>query len=77
MKLKLLPIATPHEQEEFEKSCYLATFRYYKDKGFPSDQGKFFRLIDNVGLTNENLQPLGWEIAGRNLVQIKGEVILA
>lgn len=75
--MKLLKILSQQEQDAFETNCYIATFNHLKAKGFPSDQGKFFKLIDDCGLTEENLLPLGLEIAGRNLVRIKGEVVIA
>ena len=64
-------------QERFKEFSYLSIFCHLKEKGFPSDQGSFFKLIDEYKLTEENLLPLGWEVAGRNLVQIRNEVILA
>lgn len=75
--MKLLKILSQQEQDAFETICYIAIFNHLKAKGFPSDQGKFFKLIDDYGLTEENLLPLGLEIAGRNLVRIKGEVVIA
>ena len=73
----LIPTSTQEEQEAFEKKCYLATWIHLKKKGFPKDQGRFFKLIDDCGLAEENLKPLGWEVAGRNLVQIEGTKVIA
>jgi hypothetical protein len=73
----LIPTSTLEEQVAFEKKCYLATWIHLKKKGFPVDQGRFFKMIDDNGLTEENLQPLGWEVAGRNLVQISGTKVIA
>ena len=75
--MKLLTLLNQQERDAFETKACVATFNHLKAKGFPSDQGKFFKLIDDWGLTEENLLPLGLEIAGRNLVRIKGEVVIA
>jgi hypothetical protein len=75
--MKLLKILNQQEQDAFETAYCVVAFKYLKAKGFPPDQGKFFKLIDDWGLTEENLLPLGLEIAGRNLVRIKGEVVIA
>jgi hypothetical protein len=74
---KLITILSPLEAEAFETQCYVEAFKRLKTKGFPADQGKFFVLLDNWGLTEENLKPLGLEVAGRNLVRIAGEVVIA
>jgi hypothetical protein len=74
---KLITMLSPLEAEAFETQCYVEAFKRLKKKGFPADQGKFFVFLDNWGLTEENLKPLGLEIAGRNLVKMKGEVVIA
>ena len=77
MKLgNLLPILTDEEMIAFEVRATIALFTYLKAK-FPSDQGKYFKFLDHWGLTEENLLPLGLEVAGRNLVQIQGTKVIA
>jgi hypothetical protein len=76
-KIKKYRKMSEEEMLAFEKNTMITCFEYLKERGFPSDQGEYFKLLDAFGLNDENLHPLGMEVAGKNLVLLKGETILA